>query len=387
LREDAFTILRYNKPCSIQIVFPLTPLMGSRVFLPLPDYRKKVPVHVPSTPPVLQSPPPRDEAGYYPPIQPYHTFRLPVSKFHTLYVEECGNPNGIPVVFLHGGPGSGCSEKHRQLFDPTLFRIIIHDQRGAGRSTPHASLQENTTWHLVSDINAIRQHLKIDRWLVFGGSWGSTLALAYAQTFPEQVGAMVLRGIFTGTDEEIQWFYQAGAHRMSPHLWEAFESLIPEAERHDMIAAYYKRLTGVDKRERLEACTRWAKWEVANCTLVPDEAFVQSFTADHHAISLARIECHYFINRCFFTGDTQLLHPSRLKRIEGIPLTIVQGRYDLVCPPKQAWELHKALPHSTLNLIDCAGHASSEPGILEAQHNAIHQYATEWHAAGMEVTP
>jgi proline iminopeptidase len=204
------------------------------------------------------------------------------------------------------------------------------------------------------------------------------LALAYAQTFPEHVAGMVLRGIFAGTPEEVAWFYQAGAHRMSPHLWEAFESFIPEAERHDMVAAYYKRLTGVDKHERLEACTRWAKWEVANCTLVPDETFIQSFTADHHAISLARIECHYFVNQCFFTSETHLLHPGRLKRIAHIPLTIVQGRYDLVCPPQKAWELHQALPHSEFKLIERAGHASSEPGILDAQHDAIHQYAMAW---------
>jgi proline iminopeptidase len=316
--------------------------------------------------------PPQQE---FPPCEPYAVHRLPVSKFHTLYVEECGNPEGIPVVFFHGGPGSGCSEKHRQLFDPAVFRIILHDQRGAGRSTPHASLQENTTWHLVSDVDAIRRHLNIPQWLVMGGSWGSTLALAYAQTFPEQVQALVLRGIFTGTQVEIDWFYQQGANTLSPHLWEDYAHFIPEAERENLVAAYHKRLTGVDESERLEACTRWARWEVANCTLVPDAAFIETFTANHHAVSLARIECHYFMQSCFFTPETRVLQPERLARIAHIPTTIIQGRYDLVCPPKQAWALHQALPKSRFQLIARAGHASSEPGVLQAQLYAIHAYA------------
>jgi proline iminopeptidase len=315
----------------------------------------------------------------YPEITPYKTYRLPVSNLHTLYVEESGNPNGVPVLFLHGGPGSGCSEKHRRLFDPTLFRIIIHDQRGAGRSTPHASLQENTTWHLVSDINAIREHLGIEQWIVFGGSWGSTLALAYAQSFPQHCLNLVLRGIFLGTADEVKWLYQEGANALSPHLWHDFEEGIPPEERHDMVGAYYKRLTGVNKTQRLDACKRWARWEISNCTLQVDDAFCKQFEADDHAISLARIECHYFMNNCFFDAKNELLNPQKLDAIRHIPLSIVHGRYDLVCPLKNAWLLYEALPHADFYLAPEAGHASSEKGLRDALHYVVHRYGEAVH--------
>lgn len=314
----------------------------------------------------------------YPDIEPYQTYRLPVSNLHTLYVEECGNPNGIPVLFLHGGPGSGCHAKHRQLFDPQLFRIIIHDQRGAGRSTPHASLQENNTWHLVSDINAIREHLGIEQWIVFGGSWGSTLALAYAQSFPQHCKALVLRGIFLGTPEEVHWLYQEGANALSPHLWQDFEAVIPPEERHNMVSAYYKRLTGVNKAQRLEACKQWAKWEMSNCTLNVDLEFCRQFKADAYAVALARIECHYFMNQCFLDEKTAILNPTRLDSIRHIPMTIVHGRYDLVCPLKNAWLLYEAMPHADFYIAPEAGHSSSEKGLKEALHHAVHTYAMVW---------
>ena len=320
------------------------------------------------------------QATRYEGLEPYATHRLPVSAVHTLYVEEVGNPEGISVVWLHGGPGSGCSAKHRQMFNPTVFRAILFDQRGAGRSTPHACLEENTTWDLVADLERIRQQLGITQWIVMGGSWGSTLALAYAQTHPQAVKALVLRGIFLCQEEELQWFYQSGCSYLSPHLWEQFVSFIPPAERGNLMAAYYQRLTHpTDVALRLEACKRWADWEGSNLKLLPDIALQEAFVADEHAVALARIECHYFMNQAFFTSETALLNPQRLAAMAHIPTTLIHGRYDIVCPLKTAWMLKQALPahNSQLIIVPAAGHAGDEVGVFDAQQEALELYAKQ----------
>jgi proline iminopeptidase len=319
------------------------------------------------------------KAQRYTETAPFATHQLAVSTLHTLYVEEVGNPEGVPVVWLHGGPGSGCSEKHRQFFNPKLFRAILFDQRGAGRSTPHACLEENTTWHLVEDLETIRKHLGIEQWIVIGGSWGSTLALAYAQSHPQAVKALVLRGIFLCQPEELHWFYQEGCSFLSPHLWDNFVNFIPENERRNLIEAYYKRLTHpTDTALRLEACKRWAEWEGSNLKLSPDMALQASFVADDHAVSLARIECHYFMHNAFFTNETALLNPQRLVKMAHIPTTLIHGRYDIICPLKSAWDLKKALPahNSQLIIVPAAGHASDEIGVFDAQQQALEAYAT-----------
>jgi proline iminopeptidase len=300
--------------------------------------------------------------GLFPEIEPYRTFRLKVSEIHDLYVEEVGNPDGIPAVFLHGGPGGGIAPDHRRLFDPEKYRIILFDQRGSGQSTPHACLDENTTWDLVADIENIRQHLSIEKWLVFGGSWGSTLGLAYAETHPEAVSGLVLRGIFLCRPEEIRWFYQEGCSWIYPDLWEEFLRPVPESERHDMVKSYYRLLTSPDERVRLEAAKAWSIWEGSTCRLVPDRKTISSFEEDEKALAMARIECHYFVNNSFFTEEDQLL--KNVHRIRHIPTWIVHGRYDVVCPSKNAWDLHRAFPEAKLHIIPDAGHAFNEPGIL-----------------------
>jgi proline iminopeptidase len=302
--------------------------------------------------------------GLFPPVEPYNLFYFPVSDGHTLYVEEAGCPTGQPVVFLHGGPGGGFSETHRRLFDPQHYRIILLDQRGAGKSTPHASLIANTTWHLVADLEALRQHLQVDQWVVFGGSWGSTLALAYAQKHPESVKALVLRGIFLCRPAEIAWFYQEGGTSwIFPQYWHQYESVIPEEERHNMLQAYYKRLTSPDESVRLNAAKAWSKWEGATCKLLPLSSVISEFEADHHALAMARIECHYFMHDCWLAPD-QLLQDAG--RIQQIPTWIVHGQYDVICPAKNAWELSRALPAAKFTLVPDAGHAYDEPGILDA---------------------
>jgi proline iminopeptidase len=299
----------------------------------------------------------------YPDIKPYVSHRVSVGAVHTLYVEECGNPNGLPVVFLHGGPGAGCEPMHRRFFDPQRYRIILFDQRGAGRSTPHASLEENTTWHLVGDIELIRDRLGIERWVVFGGSWGSTLALAYAETHPERVLTLILRGIFLCRAQDIYWFYQAGANRLFPDAWEHFLEPIPEHERDDLLHAYHRRLTGADEVERLRVAKAWSVWEGATMTLERNPNLVDHFTDAHLALSLARIEAHFFVNDIFLEPD-QLLRDAH--RLRGIPGVIVHGRYDVICPLDGAWALHKAWPDSELRIVGSAGHAASEPGIVHA---------------------
>lgn len=296
-------------------------------------------------------------------IKPYVSHHLQVDDLHTLYIEECGNPTGLPVVFLHGGPGAGCSAYHRRYFDPDVYRIILFDQRGCGKSTPHASLENNTSWDLVSDIEFIREHLKIEKWVVFGGSWGSTLGLLYAQTHPQSVSGLILRGIFLARDRDVQWFYQKGTSRIFPDYWEKFLEPIPEAERGDMIAAYYKRLTSDNEIEKLRAAKAWSIWEGMTATLQTDKSVVDSFSDAYTALSVARIECHYFMHQCWLQED-QLI--NNIDAIRHIPAYIVQGRYDVICPVEQAWELSVAWPEAKLSIIGDAGHAIVEPGITEA---------------------
>lgn len=300
----------------------------------------------------------------YPEIEPYNHFYFRVSEIHELYVEEVGNPKGQPVLFLHGGPGAGCSPKHRRYFNSDKYRVIIFDQRGAGRSRPYAELRENTTWDLVADIEKLREHLKISNWHVFGGSWGSTLALAYAVTHADRVKRLILRGIFLCRPEEIEWFYQKGAHQIFPDEWESYVQPIPEHERADMVGAYYKYLTSDDPKVRANAAKRWAEWEGATLKLIPDPQAKATFGSDEMALSLARIECHYFINNAFFKTNSYLLENAH--KLRSIPGVIVHGRYDVVCPVKNAFDLHKVWPEAELKIIPDAGHAVDEPGIRDA---------------------
>lgn len=294
----------------------------------------------------------------YPDIEPYRTGMLAVDDRHTLYFEESGNPEGKPVVVLHGGPGAGTNAKMRQFHDPAAYRIILFDQRGSGHSTPHADLVDNTTWDLVADIEKLRAHLGIPRWQVFGGSWGSTLALAYAETHPERVSELVLRGIFMLRRWELQWFYQSGAHRLFPEAWQPYRDHIPEAERGDFIAAYHARLTSDDEQVRLAAAQTWSVWEGATSTLVPEPASIDTFEDPHFALSFARIENHYFVNRGFFEVDDQLLRDAhRIRHISGV---IVHGRYDVVCPVQNAWDLHQVWPEARLVITPQSGHSAFE---------------------------
>jgi proline iminopeptidase len=314
-----------------------------------------------------------DLRALYPPLEPYRRDRLAVSALHTLYVEECGNPKGQPVVFLHGGPGGGIQTNYRRFFDPDRYRIVLFDQRGCGRSTPHAELRENTTWDLVEDIEKVRSHLGISHWVVFGGSWGSTLALAYSQTYPDHCKGLILRGIFMLRQQEIQWFYQSGASELFPDAWEDYLTPIPPAERGDLVKAYYQRLTHADPTVRLTAARAWSIWEARTSKLQVDPALVAHFEQDEVATAFARIECHYFINRGFFERDDYLLR--HVDRIRHLPTVIVQGRYDVVCPVRSAWDLHRAFPEAELMIIPDAGHSMTEPGIQTALLNATDRFA------------
>jgi proline iminopeptidase len=309
---------------------------------------------------------------FYPPIEPYDAGMLPVSPVHTLYYEQSGNPDGLPVVFLHGGPGGGTVPVYRQFFDPEAYRIVLFDQRGSGRSTPHANLEENTTWHLVADIERLREHLGVENWVVFGGSWGSTLALAYAQTHPERARALVLRGIFLCRRKEIRWFYQEGASAIFPDVWEEYARAIPEPERGDFLSAYHRRLTSDDEAVRLEAARAWSVWEGSTSKLFPDSSLIEHFGEPHMALALARIECHYFVNDAFFDSENQLV--ENVGKIRHIPAVIVQGRYDVVCPMMSAWELHRAWPEADLRVIADAGHSATEPGIVSALVEATDRF-------------
>ena len=299
--------------------------------------------------------------SFYPQLEPYHTEFLKVSDLHTIYLEQSGNPKGRPILFLHGGPGGGCHSDHRSFFDPLHYRIILFDQRGAGRSTPAAELQENTTWDLVADIEKIRQHLKINDWILFGGSWGSTLALSYAITYPTFVKALILRGIFLCRPSEINWFYQEGASQIFPDVWKTYVDYIPVEERTHFVSAYYQRLTHPNEDVRLKAARIWSQWEAATSRLFINPAAVDEFDNPKLALQFARIECHYFINDSFFNSKNYLL--ENISNIRHIPCAIIQGRYDIVCPLRSAWDLHQQWPESSLNIIADAGHSASEPGI------------------------
>ncbi len=296
----------------------------------------------------------------YPEVEPFDSGKLPVSRLHTLYYEQCGAPHGKPVVFLHGGPGAGCNAKCRRFFDPRVYRIVLFDQRGCGRSTPNTELRENTTWDLVADIERLREHLRIDRWQVFGGSWGSTLALAYAEAHPDRVAELVLRGIFLLRRSELEWFYQKGCDMLYPDAWEKYLAPIPEAERGDLIMAYHKRLISGDAATRLTAARAWSTWEASTSFLLQDEAYIAASAGDAFALAFAGIENHYFVNRGFFDHDDELLRNAR--RLHGIPAVIVQGRYDVVCPILSAWDLHRAWPGADLRIVPNAGHSAFEPG-------------------------
>ncbi len=298
----------------------------------------------------------------YPEIEPHDHGMLEVSGGHSLYYEVSGNPAGKPVIFVHGGPGSGGRPAYRRLFDPAAWRIVLFDQRGCGRSTPHAGLDNNTTWDLVADMERLREHLGIERWMVFGGSWGSTLGLTYAESHPERVSELVVRGIFMVRPKELEWFYQSGASAIYPDAWEGFVAPIPEAERDNLMAAYYRRLTGDDETVRLAAAKAWSVWEAAASSLYPSAEKIAEADDDAFAIAHARIECHYFVNKGFFESEDQLLRD--VGRIRAIPGVIVQGRYDVVCPMITAWDLHRAWPEADFRIVPDAGHAFSEPGIV-----------------------
>jgi proline iminopeptidase len=310
--------------------------------------------------------------NFYPPITPYKNGHLEVGDGHQVYWELSGNPKGKPVVFLHGGPGGGCGATHRRLFDPKRYNIMLFDQRGCGKSTPNASTDANTTWHLVADMEKLRALMGADKWQLFGGSWGSTLALAYAQRHPERVSELILRGIFTGTHAEHLWLYQDGASRIFPDKWEAFLAPIPKEERGDMMGAYQKRLTGNDKQAQLEAAIAWSQWEGSTIKFIPNDAIAANFGSSGFALAFARIENHYFMHGCFFEED-QLINDA--PKLDGIPGIIVQGRYDVVTPAATAWALHKAWPSSELKIIPDAGHAFDEPGTLDQLIRATDRYA------------
>jgi len=297
----------------------------------------------------------------FPDIKPYVKHNFQVDPTHTLYVEECGTPSGIPVLFLHGGPGAGLEPYHRRFFDPEKYRMVLFDQRGSGKSTPHASLENNTTQHLVADIEAIRGELKIDKWIVFGGSWGSTLALIYAQTHPEDVLALVLRGIFLCRKKEIEWFYQSGASKIYPDYWQDFIAPVPIDKRNDIVNAYYEILTGSNDIARMAAAKAWSIWEGRTASLAARKEVIDHFSHTRTALSVALIECHYFINNAFMTPN-QLI--DNIESIRHIPAFIVQGRYDMICPMETAWELHQAWPEAKFKVVGDAGHAASEKGII-----------------------
>jgi proline iminopeptidase len=313
-------------------------------------------------------------ADYYPPLEPYAVHRLAVDAPHEIYVEECGNPKGLPAVFVHGGPGGGCTNDNRRFFDPARYRIVLFDQRGCGRSRPHAELAHNTSPDLVADMERIRTLLGIDRWLVFGGSWGSTLSLLYAETHPERVRALVLRGIFLATQAELDWFYRGGIANIFPDHFAEFVKPIPQAERGDLVSAYHRRLTDPDPEVRRQAAEAWSLFEARCSTLVPSETLVSQFTEPEIAIAVSRIECHYFINDCFLAPDQLIRDVPRLRNIPGV---IVQGRYDMVCPPAAAWRLKQAWPEAELRFMADSGHAASEPSTRGALVETTDRFARE----------
>jgi proline iminopeptidase len=311
----------------------------------------------------------------YPAIEPFRTGTLKVSDLHTLYYEEVGSAEGRPAVFLHGGPGGGLDDDYRRYFDPSRWHVVLFDQRGCGRSTPHAELRENTTWTLVADIERLREALGIERWVVFGGSWGSTLSLAYAEAHPDRCLGLILRGVFLLRRKELLWFYQDGASWLFPDAWDEYLAPIPEVERGDLMSAYYRRLTSEDPEVRMRAARAWSVWEAATSKLHTDPKLVERFSGDRFAEAFARIECHYFVNGAFLRTDTQLL--DDVPRIAHLPGVIVQGRYDVVCPAASAWALHKRWSGSALRIVGDAGHSISEPGIIDALVQATDEFSTK----------
>lgn len=311
---------------------------------------------------------------FYRPIEPYETSSLDVGGGHTIHYERVGKPGGKPAVFLHGGPGGGISPAHRRLFDPERYDVLLFDQRGCGRSEPHASLEENTTWHLVADIERLREHIGVEKWLVLGGSWGSTLGLAYAETHTDRVSELILRGVYTVTKAEIDWYYQFGVSEIFPDKWELFQAPIPKEERHDMVAAYRRRLIGDDPVVQLEAAKAWTIWEGETITLLPDPELSAPFRDGHYALAFARLENHYFSHGVWLEEGQLLANAGRLK---GIPGVIVHGRYDMPCPVRYAYGLHKAWPDAEFHLIEGAGHAFTEPGILDRLIRATDQFASD----------
>lgn len=308
---------------------------------------------------------------YFPSIQPFATHHIEVQPPHEIYVEECGNPHGLPVLFVHGGPGSGCGPNSRCFFDPNDYHIILFDQRGAGRSTPHAELAHNTTLALIEDIETIRKKLNIERWVIFGSSWGATLALVYAQTFPERIIAMILSSIFLGRNKDREWLYGGnGANRIFPDYWEEFLAPLPEQHRHHPIYQYYELLTGEDEVARMNAAETWAKWEACCSTISPNPSYVKDRIQPHKALGFARIESHYLLNNCFLEPN-QILR--NMEQIQHIPSILVHGREDMVCPLESTWELHKNWPESNLYIVHNAGHSTTEPGILDALIRATHR--------------
>jgi len=308
----------------------------------------------------------------YPEIGINHEYLLEVDDRHTLYVEECGNPQGIPVLFVHGGPGGGCSAAHRRFFNPERYRIILFDQRGCGRSTPHAELEGNNTQALVADMERIRQFLDIEQWLLFGGSWGSTLSLVYAETHPERVSGLILRGIFLCREQDLHWFYQRGASALFPDYWQDYLQPIPAAERGDLLQAYYRRLTSSNELAQMQAAKAWSVWEGRCSTLDPSPDVVEHFADPHFALAMARIEAHYFIHSAFLEPD-QILRDAH--KLADIPITLVHGRYDVICPLEQAFALHQMVPHARLHIVRDAGHSAFEEGIIDNLIRATDQFA------------
>jgi proline iminopeptidase len=315
----------------------------------------------------------RTRRGLYPPVEPRNCGHLAVGNGHEIYWEECGNPAGKPVVFLHGGPGAGCDTRARRFFDPARYRIVLFDQRGCGRSRPHASLEHNTTWDLVADIERLREHLRIQSWQVFGGSWGSTLALAYAEAHPTRVTELVLRGIFLLRETELDWFYQQGASALFPDRWEDYIAPIPSSERGDLIRAFHRRLTGTDRAAAIAAARAWAVWEGSTSFLLTDDDNVRKWGEDDFALAVARIECHYFVNGGFLRSESQLL--DDVNRIRHIPAVIVQGRYDVVCPMTTAWDLHRSWPEAEFRVVPDSGHSAFEIGMTDELVRATDRFA------------
>jgi len=322
-----------------------------------------------------------EPSALFPPVEPYCKGYLAVSHLHTLYYEECGNPEGLVMLFLHGGPGGGCGETSRRFFNPAHWRTVLFDQRGAGRSRPCAELRENTTWDLVADIERLREHLRIGKWVLFGGSWGSTLALAYATQHPERVAGMILRGVVMGQAWEDEWLFAegGGASILYPDAWEAFIAPLPEPDRGDIKGGYYRLLTSANKAVRLVAAQAWSRWEAATCKLVPDAGKIEELSQPENAVALARLECHYFLNGCFLPHPDYLV--ERLDTLRDLPVSIIQGRYDVICPPLSAWRLHRALPRSELELVPTAGHSALDPDLTAALVRATEGFRERGHGS------